>query len=77
MAVRVADCESGGDPSAQNPTSTASGLYQFINGTWTSVTGLPGPASAYSTATQTAAFWELWDGGRGAHHWDPSRHCWG
>jgi hypothetical protein len=26
--------ESGGNPHAENPTSTASGLFQFIDGTW-------------------------------------------
>lgn len=26
--------ESRGNPRAQNPTSTASGLFQFLNGTW-------------------------------------------
>jgi len=28
--------ESGWDPTAQNPTSTASGLFQHVNGTWNS-----------------------------------------
>jgi hypothetical protein len=48
--------ESGGNPLAQNPTSTASGLYGFLDTTWTAVTGLPGPARAYSIAQQNAAF---------------------
>jgi hypothetical protein len=48
--------ESGGNPVAQNPTSTASGLYGFLSTTWTAITGLPGPARAYSVATQNAAF---------------------
>lgn len=26
--------ESGGNPKAENPVSTASGLFQFIDGTW-------------------------------------------
>lgn len=30
----VAECESGGNPTAQNPNSTASGLYQIVDGTW-------------------------------------------
>lgn len=33
-AMRVMNCESMGDPSAQNPTSTADGLFQFLDGTW-------------------------------------------
>lgn len=48
--------ESGGDPTAQNPVSTASGLFGFLDSTWTAVTGLPGPARDYSVATQERAF---------------------
>jgi hypothetical protein len=37
-AVRFLDCvirhESRGNPKAENPTSTASGLFQFVDGTW-------------------------------------------
>lgn len=56
----VIRAESGGNADAQNPTSTASGLYGFLSSTWTAVTGLPGPARAYSVAQQTAAFWKLY-----------------
>ncbi len=42
--------ESGGNYSVGN-----GGAYQFENGTWTSVTGLPGPAESYPAATQDAA----------------------
>jgi peptidoglycan hydrolase-like protein with peptidoglycan-binding domain len=76
IARRVARCESGLDPNAQNPRSSASGLFQFIDSTWRSVTGLAPPASAYSVGTQVDAFYDLWDGGSGAGHWAPSRHCW-
>lgn len=77
MAVRIATCESGGNPNAQNAVSTASGLYQFLDSTWVGLTGFAPPASNYSSATQTAAFWKLWAGGAGAHNWDASRSCWG
>lgn len=33
-ALSVMECESRGDPDAENPFSTASGLYQFIASTW-------------------------------------------
>ena len=76
IARRVARCESGLDPNAENPRSSASGLFQFIDSTWRSATGLAPPASAYSVATQVDAFYDLWENGRGAGHWAPSRHCW-
>lgn len=77
VARRIARCESGLNPHAENPRSSASGLFQFIDSTWRSVTGLAPPASAYSVGTQVNAFYDLWDNGRGARHWSPSRHCWG
>jgi hypothetical protein len=67
--------ESGWRPTAQNPTSTAYGLFQFLNSTWGSVggskTGNPGLQatygaryirSRYGTPTGAKAFWQ-------AHHW--------
>lgn len=77
IAAHVRQCESGGNYRAENPHSSASGGYQFINATWTGTTGLRPPASAYSPAVQDRAFHKLWAGGRGAHHWNASRHCWG
>lgn len=81
IARRVASCESGDGRgsyslTAKNPVSTASGKYQFINGTWESVTGLPAPASAYSEEIQDAAFYKLWNNGKGSFHWNASRSCW-
>jgi hypothetical protein len=34
MLCYVIDRESGGNPSAQNPASSASGLLQFLSGWW-------------------------------------------
>lgn len=42
--------ESGGDPLAANPTSSARGKYQYVTGTWQSVRGLYKPAEKYATA---------------------------
>lgn len=43
-ALRVMECESGGDPNAKNPNSSASGLFQFLKTTWdwtAEITGSP------------------------------------
>lgn len=77
IAAHVRRCESGGNYRAENPHSSASGAYQFIDATWTGTTGLRPPASAYAPPVQDRAFHELWNGGRGAHHWNASRGCWG
>ena len=82
VARAVAACESVGDVggipdySAENPTSTASGAFQFLDGTFEWVTGLPGPTSAHPPEVQDRAFLDLWDEGRGKSHWNPSRYCW-
>jgi len=34
VALRIAACESQFDHLAQNPNSTAKGVYQFLDGTW-------------------------------------------
>lgn len=38
-ACRIMMCESGGNPTAQNPHSTASGLFQFLRSTWANYAG--------------------------------------
>ena len=61
--------ESRFDPHAENPTSTASGLYQFIDSTWrTCRTGHPHAAWA-PVSVQVACARRIWAGGRGARHW--------
>lgn len=76
VALAIRWCESRDDYQAENPTSSASGAWQFIDSTWTWVTGLQPPASAYPRHVQDAAFLALWDDGRGATHWNASRACW-
>ena len=75
IAACIAKYESGGNPRAQNPNSSASGLFQFTDGTWHAVTGLSGSAKDYPVSVQTRAFYKLWDNGRGASHWVVAPRC--
>ena len=63
--------ESGGNPNAQNPTSTAYGLFQFLNSTWAStgiaktsnpalqiLAGFRYIASRYGSPAGAQAFWQ-------------------
>lgn len=64
------------------PISTASGLFHFLDGTWQWVNAEIG-GTQYSRALhapehkQYEAFMWLYDEGRGAHHWNASKSCWG
>jgi soluble lytic murein transglycosylase-like protein len=60
-ALAVIDCESRGDPDAYNPYSGASGLFQFIPGTWAvaSVKAGFGGASAFEPEPNVASAWWL------------------
>jgi hypothetical protein len=60
--------ESGGDYKAENPTSTASGKYQFLDGTWNGYGGYQ-HASDAPPAVQDAKACEVWDNGQGASNW--------
>ncbi len=46
MLRRIAECESGGDPTAVSPGGTYRGKYQFSRGTWRSLGGEGDPAEA-------------------------------
>lgn len=60
--------ESRGDPRAENPTSTASGLWQFLDSTWAGYAGVR-HASYASVASQNQRAVQLWAGGKGCSHW--------
>lgn len=72
----VIQCESGGDPRAQNRTSTASGLYQFINSTWKLFGGSTARARDASVAEQHAVAARAF-AVNGLRDWEASRRCWG
>lgn len=61
--------ESRFDPHAENPTSTASGLYQFIDGTFATCRTGYRHASSAPVSVQVACARQIWNHGRGASHW--------
>lgn len=61
-------CESKGDNTAQNSTSSASGKWQITRGTWGGYSGYPSAASAPESVQDDKAR-QLWAGGAGASHW--------
>lgn len=75
MALRVMACESGGNPNAKNPTSTASGLFQHMRGWWSGAWGYPAfnPFDPESSV-RAAAFLRYRNGWT---DWRASQHCWG
>jgi peptidoglycan hydrolase CwlO-like protein len=77
-ALRVMQCESLGDPQAYNPYSGASGLFQFLPGTWAVTAGRAGYAGSSPfepDANVAAAAWLAgYYQGRGQSPWAPW-HC--
>jgi len=65
----IREHESGDDYSDYN-----GGAYQFEDGTWTSVTGLPGPAENYPPSVQDAAALKLY-AERGFEPWTTRYVC--
>lgn len=81
-AAAIIACESGNqydlgsfDLQAKNPNSSASGLFQFIDGTYKGLTGKV-KARTDSPENQYKAFKSLWEDGKGWYHWNASKACW-
>lgn len=74
IARCIGKYESGNNPKAQNRTTTASGYYQFVNGTWNGYGGYKRAKDA-PLSVQTAKFKQVWAGGKGAHHWVVAHKC--
>lgn len=60
--------ESGGNPTAQNPHSTASGLWQVLDSTWRNYAGYA-KARLAPVDVQNDFARLLWNHGAGCHHW--------
>jgi nucleoid-associated protein YgaU len=73
----VISCESGGNPRAHNPYSSASGLFQFLSGTWRSLGGLAFGRTAADASVEAQE--EIADRAyarSGLTPWEASRACW-
>jgi soluble lytic murein transglycosylase-like protein len=79
--ARLVWCESRFDPDARNRYSSATGLAQFLTGTWDWVAELGAPhADEDRTHGRANAFTAAWLIARtdlgGWSHWNASRGCW-
>ena len=78
-ALYIAKCESGLLPNAKSKSSSASGIYQFINGTWFETMnsmGLSTISSRFDPRINIDAGLFLMKTS-GDHHWNESKPCWG
>jgi hypothetical protein len=78
LALRIISCESGGDPNAKNPHSSASGLFQHLARFWpdrSRLAGWPG-ADIFDPVANVAVAADLFYRD-GPSHWYPSEYCWG
>ena len=77
LALAIVKCESGFNPNAKNPSSTAKGLFQFLNSTRIETSRRMGTPtfSPFDVEKQAAAgAWLLRTDG--VRHWEASRTCW-
>lgn len=77
-ALAIIRCESGGNPTAKNPSSSASGLFQHLGSQWRARADRAGweGADVFDPVANTAvAAWLAYHGG-GWRHWSASRGCW-
>jgi hypothetical protein len=72
ILTTIARCESGGDPQAKNPTSSAKGLLQIIDSTWENFQCNGDPLNGEDNLRCGRKILI----NSGIHHWNPSRACW-
>lgn len=74
----IIKCESGGNYQAKNKSSTASGAFQIINGTWKAYGGLQfAPTARQATPAQQQIVADRIYAASGTAPWNASKHCWG
>lgn len=79
LALDIARCESGYNSTSKNSHSSATGVYQFLSGTWTGTRlemGLDSSPQIRLDAEENVktAMWKIAHGGVGA--WGDSKGCW-
>lgn len=74
LELRIAWCESKNSYTAQNPTSTASGRWQFLKSTWNRFMGYSEAYLAPPHIQDLKARQVL--NAQGTRPWNASRHCW-
>lgn len=70
--VRIAKCESGFKANAKNPTSTATGIFQIIIGTWD---GNKCSGERWDYEDNIKCAWKIYKL-RGTQPWVSSENCW-
>ena len=70
--IRIARCESGLRPEAKNPTSTATGIFQIIIGTWD---GNKCEGERWDFQDNIKCAYKLYQSGK-FQPWDSSKYCW-
>jgi len=71
LALKIAQCESGLNSLAKNPTSSASGIFQFIASTWARNC----EGNVFNADNNISCAIRLLGEG-GINHWNASRYCW-
>lgn len=71
----IIDCESSGNPQAENESSTASGLLQITDPTWQDYGGKGSHAADASVGEQMRVAAEIY-ADRGLQPWSSSKSCW-
>lgn len=74
----IIQCESGGIVDRHNPSSSASGLYQFLTGSWLAYGGGKyAPTAGQATAAQQTEIANIAYAQSGLSPWAASQSCWG